>query len=446
MDTFIKILAIWLVINNTLASQDEFFQFGAVRSKPTLDDFTLVQSSVQISASTVCGYTDWTTASIRLPKHLITKEYYKALGKRGLRMAKNSLSNLSGALPGMIACNVSPTYCSLWRHNQFLALAEIRLMKNDCQMFEKIENETMLQSKPLSRCIKETMEKEQIRDGEARERCLNMFSDNPEKVPSKDEVNNGLAGFKDKGNQTEILENAINSNGYLNRRFTKAIIPGLSVQARAIVNSRRSGRWVIDDELFNRTEENKKGLIQLVNRISRERKNGKARSEIITSLNKELQERKAKDSPIHEEKPGGVKRRIIPIELAYRISEMVPGDTSSIGQVADMMIEKIAKDKALYSILGELTEIKGEAEMACRVDPEVQKKELQLMCDATTRNAQTQIDYLLMKRDIEDQLAKNQFEIYQMAKNYKNKKAEEGAMMNWLTGEKDVIVPYGGIQ
>ena len=80
--------------------------------------------------------------------------------------------SLSGALPSMLACNVSPTFCHVFNQAELMSAFEGQLTFNTCQMLDGVANVSMTQAESLRNCVSSHMGGERITASEAREMCL----------------------------------------------------------------------------------------------------------------------------------------------------------------------------------------------------------------------------------------------------------------------------------
>ena len=61
------------------------------RQPPTLRSVKLVDFQLGLEAQQTCGYTDWTTAQLMIPKKLLTKDYWKNVGTQTVNRAKEAV-------------------------------------------------------------------------------------------------------------------------------------------------------------------------------------------------------------------------------------------------------------------------------------------------------------------------------------------------------------------
>ena len=181
-----KILNIFLIAIFTSSSvfsieNKIYTPFGmSHRQPPRASTITLIEAKMSVSAKQVCGYTDWSTMQIKLPMHLLSKNYWEGKLNALKDEAIKAVLNMVGALPGMIVCNVSPTFCSIYNQSELMAGFEGRLTMDTCKMLEGVQNQDFLQSTPLKECIQKKMQSNtgkltdtgNLSAGQAREECI----------------------------------------------------------------------------------------------------------------------------------------------------------------------------------------------------------------------------------------------------------------------------------
>ncbi len=146
--------------------------FVDLKQPPTEAVVFMDKVEVGFSAEQVCGYTDWSTLAIELPKQLLTKDYWENLGGSLHNAAKDLVISISNALPAMLACNASPTFCNIMNHAQTLAQAEGKFTFDTCEALDGLANSSYLQSEPLRMCIQSKTSNKSISPSEAREQCI----------------------------------------------------------------------------------------------------------------------------------------------------------------------------------------------------------------------------------------------------------------------------------
>lgn len=168
--------------------------FGYIAPRPpatarTVDiDFDIFD----FSAQQVCGYTDWSSAVVKLPKQILSADYWKRIGKNLGQQAVNSVLAISGALPSMLACNASPTFCSILNQAEALAQANLKFTFDSCQMLEELNDATKSQFQSFRGCVKK-----QVGDGDDSSIALEKCTIGDDEPKSKDKINNSTKVVED---------------------------------------------------------------------------------------------------------------------------------------------------------------------------------------------------------------------------------------------------------
>mgnify|MGYP003332480391 FL=1 len=120
-----------VIVPSLLCTSANFYQkadtviapFGLSSGQPPrTSTVQIVDAQIGFKAAQVCGYTDWTTAQVHLPMQLLSKKYWEDVGQKLGQKAREVVYQISGALPSMIACNISPQFCSVYNQAEFMEI------------------------------------------------------------------------------------------------------------------------------------------------------------------------------------------------------------------------------------------------------------------------------------------------------------------------------------
>ncbi len=203
---------------------------------------TILDHSISFSAQQVCGYTDWTTAVIKLPKELLSIKYWEKIGKNLEREAVNSVLAVTGALPSMLACNVSPTWCALMNRAEALAQANLKFNFDSCQILEGLNDATKKQFSSLKSCVQK-----QTSDGKASNTAQDscMLNDQTSNLSKEEKAQNASAQSGASYDQNELYKQSCKDIHYpryssstqaysiseLSCNWLKNFLPGVSMTA-----------------------------------------------------------------------------------------------------------------------------------------------------------------------------------------------------------------------
>ncbi|PIR04675.1 MAG: hypothetical protein COV57_03060 [Candidatus Liptonbacteria bacterium CG11_big_fil_rev_8_21_14_0_20_35_14] len=460
-----------------LAQESEIFiPFGGRKTLPTKSSLKFIDTKVGIEAQQVCGYTDWTTATIHLPKKLLSKQYWKGVGSKAVTMAKNTLLNISGALPGMLACNASPTFCNLWNHSEIMASFEAQMTKEDCKILENIEDASSLQASSLRDCIKNIMSKtSDLTAGQAREKCL-VNENNPEKGLSNSEKVNkasrlgGSESFRpsdllralfpdgaeiqEEGGRTSIGTKQFGRK-YAMARYAKVLIPGLVIETNAVAYKSGTYQSVLDNEVEKKTFVIKDGVYKIIREIREYQNKGFSAQQIIPIIrskygNVENWNKEETRPVIYQSNfDGTLGVEVIPVELLVQMAgaseKEISKEESDRSSLIGLLIEKISKEKAYHDTVLELTDLRMRIESVCPVDPNLQKKEAQINCNALNSGIMASIEMLEMRRKSEDRLINAQMEVSRLSVDGRDKVLQRGVEFKTYfdpnRNENEIVVP-----
>lgn len=268
---YLSLFVVFYLYSSIIKADDYVFApFGMkTRQPPTNGAIRLLDVQMGIEAKQVCGYTDWTTAQLKLPKQLLSKTYWKNIGKNLEKQAIESVMEISGALPTMIACNMSATFCNVLQHSEAMAAAEIDLTWNTCNALEGVNNTVRYGDVALANCISK-LTSEGTASSEARERCINGGEKSPTSDPSKAQK---IANTSKEGNSFDAdkfldslfpkkthTQSGIDTTG---KQYTRIIreqemaydlFPGIRLQGTAVVS--RGGSFTPPIETFQDKNQN----------------------------------------------------------------------------------------------------------------------------------------------------------------------------------------------
>lgn len=201
---------------------------------------------IEFTAKQVCGYTDWSTAVISLPKKILSAEYWKDVGQDIKNKAINSVLAISGALPSMLACNASPTFCAILNRAEALAQANLKFTFDSCQMLEGLSDVTKSQFESLRGCVKNQVNQKGKDSSAALDSCT-VGNRDPSSVKSKDKIKKSESEAGD-NYKSENLTNRLckehshdrypsSSHAYsvseYSCKWLKEFFPGISLEAGA---------------------------------------------------------------------------------------------------------------------------------------------------------------------------------------------------------------------
>lgn len=221
--------------------------FGYMSPRPptNANQVDLGDIKIQFNARQVCGYTDWSTAVIGLPKQILSAKYWQNVGSEIKKKAIDSVLAISGALPSMLACSASPTFCAVLNRAEALAQANLKFTFDSCQMLEGLSDTTKAHFGPLAGCVQAKVS-DGLSQSQAIDKC-SVGNRDPDDVSSKEKIKEAEKNVKDPYKSEKLTERLCqerNSARYRSSahaytvteyscKWIKSFLPGISVEASA---------------------------------------------------------------------------------------------------------------------------------------------------------------------------------------------------------------------
>jgi hypothetical protein len=400
------------------------------RQPPSGSSIRLLDVKIGLQAQQVCGYTDWTTTQLHLPKQLLSKQYWKNVGDRVYRQAQQAVMDLSGALPSMLACNVSPTFCHVFNQSELMAAFETDLTFDTCQMLDGIGNATAPANSQLRRCIQNMTSKGRS-PSEAREMCINGQNRNGSEPPSKeDKLNNSsnLADSTDEFNMERFINSLfptsvntrngtyyMNSGGHLYSRksktkeFMTTLFPGITVRNSATVINGGTFQPNIDVEYARMTVQTRDFILQSVRELHKWTQQGYSPSDAIKKseylwLNKKQWEKDKEPSPLHRPTNDGSEPSFIitPNQLLLLVPLVDGSQPDQESELLDLSADRLSSSATFVKLTDRFSDILTLSLDKCKKDPEVQNSVAQRNCDLIVETAKANLQALSYKREAEE--------------------------------------------
>lgn len=408
------------------------------RQPPSGSSIRLLDVKLGLTAQQVCGYTDWTTTQLHLPKQLLSKQYWKNVGDRVYRQAQQAVMDLSGALPSMLACNVSPTFCHVFNQSELMAAFETDLTFDTCQMLDGIGNATAPANSQLRRCIQH-MTSQGRSASEAREVCINGQNRNGSEPPSKEDKLKNSSDLADATSEFDMSRfiNSLfptsvntrngayymNSGGHLYSRKYKTkelmttLFPGITVRNSATIVNGGTFQPNVDVEYAKMTIQTRDFIIQTVREMQKWSSQGYSPLEVVNKskhlwTNKKQWEKDKEPSPLHRPTNDGSEPSFIitPNQLLL----LVPLADSSGTELLDLSADRLASSATFVKLTDRFSDILTLALDKCKKDPEVQSAIAQRNCDLIIEAAKANLQALSYKREAEESAIKTHQLIAQM--------------------------------
>jgi hypothetical protein len=448
------------------------FGFPSSQPPPRGSVINLADYQVGLEAQQVCGYSDWSTIQLRQPKKLLSKEYWHHIGKGLQDEATRLAMSLTGALPSMLACNVSPTFCHVFNQAELMSAFEGQLTFNTCQMLDGVANTSMTQAESLRNCINHQMQGRSLTASEARERCLTNPGDadlhKGEKIARTAEQSDPQSSFSMANFVKAIFPEAVQQPGgssysmaagsyrYSRQHQSKSLMtelfPGVEVKQKSSVMRGGTFNPSVERVMVNRTQTAKEKILVVLKAMKELQDQGLAPGQIIERTRSKWEDRSSWDSrgepsPLYRSRSDGGEPTILvtPEQMLLLLSLSKPGerdadkaiDTPEMKQV----VERLAESVGHVQVNDVLAEIYTRTLDQCRRDPGYQGAVAQENCKTILERTKGEIEILAYKRDAERQARMVQVEIGSIVRDVQNHRLSTMS----VRGRNEPEAPQGAI-
>ena len=447
--------------------------FGLQSREPPSDASSVIILDAQIGleAQQVCGYTDWTTAKLILPKKLLTADYWNKVGQSLKQKAIQSAMDITAALPSMLACNVSPTYCHILNQAELMANFENQLTFDTCKMLDGAANVSALQSEQLKNCVREnTSPPNRMSASEAREFCI--VNDNQEATSKEDKIANsdkhsGVDDAPGRFKMKKLLQSmcpenndqyhtAFSRGGHAytrNRRvcrYAEQIFPGLEFSGRASLVRGGTFQRNLEDPFRTNARKAINFLYTALKTMETQAVNGANPGQILRMKHvRDLWEDKANWKMVDESDNGYTYNLPPPIyrptndntapaflvspEQIITLLNLVPKGssveseaTSSANTPLKQAVDRLSQATAYVQVSDMLADLYTRTLDSCTRVPEFQSALAQQNCKLMLDRTKSEIEINDSKRRSEEQARVAQAEINSIVRDFRREKANSG--------------------
>ena len=425
------------------------------RQPPTGAGIKIIDFKLGLSAQQVCGYTDWTTAQLHLPKQLLSKTYWKHVGKQVVNQAKQTVMNLSGALPSMLACNVSSTFCHVMNQAEVMAAFSSDLDWKSCEMLEGVANQSLFQADELRRCVQTQLNTNRLTPGQAREVCLQKDRPSTEPLTPSEKIANtasktgGDNGFDMQEFINDVFPTRIQSSSgsytyltegghrYSRRTSTKTfmtkLFPGVSISGGSTVVKGGTFQPNIDEEVAQETAKTKSAVKEILLEMRRHQVKGFAKNDIIK---KSAHLWKDKSKWISEKIPHPIYRPtsdatdpsflVTPNQIAMLLPLLESGEN---GQELEQVLDRLGQTSSFVKVMDKLSDIYINS-LRKRLDPKYSNALAQKNIELALQNTKALMAVVKEKRDAEDNVYRVQTQISNYVQEFQKDQLQTVTPMN----------------
>ncbi len=402
----------------------------------------LPKVEVSISAKQVCGYTDWSTLQINLPKQLLSKKYWEKVSKELESAAKQVVMDLSHALPSMMACNLSPTWCHVMNQAELSAAFEGQLSLETCKIIDGLATNAPMRDN-LRQCM-DSWEKSGLSPSAARERCLTdgkpNAGPNDKKMATDESLKKGqkenkpetfdLNAFIDSIFPGEVdtghSKYQFNSGGHLYSRRERSkslmteLFKGSGIEIKGSMMVRNGGTFQpnIEKSLIEETKAIHIAIIEILNKMKEYHDRGYTGPQVIEKTkdlwsNKKKWEQNKYPSPIYRPTNDGSEPSLL--VSPEQIYSLLPLASEGIekNQTLEQVVDRISQATAYIKKQDELYDIHSGTISQCQ-HPDWQGGVAQENCNRLLVSVKASMEALELKMQGEDRVRVVQREIAEL--------------------------------
>lgn len=336
-------------------------------------------------ADQVCGYTDWTSLQIELPKKLLSKSYWNKLGQNVVNQAKKTVLDLSYALPSMLACNISPTYCHVYNQSELMASFEGQLSFETCKILDEVANTDLIQHESLIQCIKSKRAEKKMTDSEAREECLSGGGDIPSSADEQaDRISKNTSTidpkftvakflsdlFPEKTQSQQTIDGTTYSRSNYSAKLLKTYLRGIEVKGSVMVRHGGTYQKILRDELVKKDEQTKNAILNILKEMKKLQEEGLNAQDVISKSskiwsNKDAWKKNGEPHPIYRSPYDGSEPSfIIRPEQIYQLLPLTDGGVAG-NKFLEQVVERMAQTSSYLKIQDHLFDIQTRAIEEC---------------------------------------------------------------------------------
>ena len=401
----------------------------------------LPSASLSIKARQVCGYTDFSSVQLNLPKQLLSKEYWSKIGNNLLKQAKQQVLDLSYALPAMLSCNISPTWCANLNPSQIMAAFEGQLSLNTCDILDGLSTEAVW-NEDLKQCMKAWEGAKGLTPIQARERCLTNGNVSPGGITPQQQAENikqareaaengASSAFSFESFMSELIPDAVSvtssssqqtslaGNHLYSRRsrslkLAAKLFSGIEVRSSAYVGRAGTFQSNVESHLNDETVKVKSKILSILKEMKKWEQQGFQANDVIeksrSSWDDKNEWKKAGEPAaiMRSSIDGSDPSYLVTPEQIYALLPLAEDhiDEKTLQQVVD----RISQSTAYVKVQDSLADIQTGALIKC-VEPKNQSAVAQKNCDHILKRSQLAMQVLEHKMLGEERVRKVQEEV-----------------------------------
>ena len=418
------------------SSETQVYVFGIPGTQPpTRDSVKTIRVDFGATSKQVCGYTDWSTTIATLPNKILSGKYWEGIATDVLKEVEDTAMAIAGALPSMLACNVSPTFCSVMNNAKLLSQFEFGYTVKACDVLEGLGDHLIFDEK-LKSCMEKSSNDSSKQPGQRREKCIKELagdsSDKKFEMFKYDEFLNTICPGSVIGvNKSDFFygNRKIYSRHERTCKFLQEIFPGVEIFASNRTIREGTFQGTVEEVFRNILAETVDSVVSAVKEINDERSTSAKRPhEIIGKFAEKWEkENKVKDTnPDEKTHQKGFMRSsndnfngdfLIPPEQIFQFSLLLNDreDPSAAykkrGSAFRVAVDRAARSASHIKMLDNLGDSLNVVQTGCLGNSKLQNPMAKENCQYLTGHLQSEISLLNTRIQTERELIRSQEEI-----------------------------------
>lgn len=434
-------------VSTTDGSNTVYYPFGITTSQPPdPTNVITIKAGIGVTAKQVCGYTDWSSAALVLPTQLLSADYWSNVSSQLQSQAIQLVTNLSGALPQMLACNVSPTFCHVLNVAQEMAQQEFQFTANTCKMLDNV-SDALPKNTALASCIQNVLANKthQISDpGQAREYCIvsngNTGDYNAKIANVSSNAGTNVYGYNSKKVLNSICPETSSSSYYTSGlspnynsgvnsysqitdtcSFAGQLFPGFDVSYTGRVTQAGTFQTTVNSLVEKNQKQMSDDILVVVNQMYSSYRKGKAPNQVITDASSNWSQSTMaanKRAPLYMRatSDGSNPQFLIPPQQMYQLAQLVDptinGGSSSPASIVQanyknpsspfkQALDRVVGTSSYISVLDSMNDLRSRVVDACSSSSDLQGEAAQANCQMMQAKLSAQMQYLQSRIEAE---------------------------------------------
>lgn len=407
---------------------------------------------IKVDSSSICGFPNFSQTLVQTSTKLMSLDYWKGKGNVVLNQiksqAESAIGSISGALPGIVARQLSPTYANLLDHNQIIGQWEGDLTVDTCKSLQNLADGVPLQQ-ALAACISGKV-KIGSSASEAREFCINSGASelnyNSDKNFAEQQVENVVKNtdkdkslsFSNKDLFKEICpETNTNStysdystakNSYSSMtdtcKWAEKSFQGVEIKEGKRIAKKGSFNNQVNALLAEEQKEISEDVLPVIKQMSKGILSGKNPQDTIKDSSSNWSHFSKSDKATNKKAPnymqtnsdGSAPSFVITPSQMYQLAKIVSvngadSDFKNEYSPLKQTLNQITKVAAYQKMLNQINDLRQRTDAVCSSSPKLQSDGGKENCELLSKKLSNDIQYLSLKSQLEREYITTQNEV-----------------------------------